>query len=275
MAQAADTERTDRSEESERRARAHEVRRQVAVATRMLVDAGILGYSGHLSARAPGDERLYIQPVDDSRASLRPERVLLVSFDGEVVEGKGKPPSELPIHAELYRARPDVGAVAHFHHDPTTMFTMVEHGAIVPVKNHASRWADGVPVHPDASHIATAEQGRALAATLGGAAAALLRGHGEVVVAEDVLTLFADVVHFVENADALAHAMQLGRVVPLGREECDRFLATFRRDRHARKLWNHHASVALGSGSILPEWLDAEAAPADRGAPARSLRGSR
>jgi L-ribulose-5-phosphate 4-epimerase len=233
-----------------------DARAALAVATRMLVDAGILNYSGHLSTRAAGEELLYIQPVDDSRAALTPGRVLLVSFDAEVVEGEGAPPSELAIHTEVYRARPDVRAVAHFHHDPTTMFSMVEGAAVVPVKNHAARWADGVPVHPDPSHISTAEQGRALAATLGGASAALLRGHGEVVVAEDVVTLFADVVHFVENADSLARAMQLGTVVPLDRADCDRFLATFGRERHARKLWTYSTSVALGSGSILPEWLD-------------------
>jgi L-ribulose-5-phosphate 4-epimerase len=236
---------------------AGDARATLAVATRMLVDAGILNYSGHLSARAPGDGLLYIQPVDDSRAVLRPERVLVVDFDGKVVEGRGKPPSEVAIHTEVYRARPDVGAVAHFHHDPTTMFTMVAGAPVVPVKNHAARWAGGVPVHPDPSHISTPEQGRELAATLGSAGAALLRGHGEVVVAEDVVTLFADVVHFVENADSLARAMQLGSVKPLQRSECDRFLATFQRDRHAAKVWKYYTSVAVGSGSILPEWLDA------------------
>ncbi len=232
------------------------LRAELAVATRMLVDTRILNYSGHLSARGPSRETLYIQPVDDSRAALRPERVLLADFDGNVLEGQGKPPSELAIHIEVYRARPDAGAVAHFHHDPTTMFAMVESAAIVPVKNHAARWRGGVPVHPDPAHICTPEQGRALAATLGDAQAALLRGHGEVVLAEDVVTLFADVVHFVENADSLARAMQLGRVVPLDSAECDRFLATFERERHARKLWKYHTSVAVGAGSILPEWME-------------------
>jgi L-ribulose-5-phosphate 4-epimerase len=230
------------------------LRRDLAVATRMLVDAGILGYSGHLSVRV-GD-RLLIQPVDDARAELRPDRVLEVTLDGQVTEGDGRPPSELAIHAEIYRARPDVGAVAHFHHDPTTVFTVVEGRAVVPVKNHASRWSSGVPVHPDPSHIATAEQGRALAATLGRCHAALLRAHGEVVVAEDVRTLFADVVHFVENATLLAQALALGQVRPLSQAECDSFAATFRRDRHARKLWIYYTTVAAAAGR-LPD-------PADR-----------
>ena len=233
-----------------------ELRNQLAAATRMLVDVSILGYSGHLSVRIPGSDRLLIQPVDDPRASLRPDRILLVDFDGVVVEGKGRPPSELAIHSGVYRARPDVGAVAHVHHDRTTMFTMVEGGALVPVKNHASRWAAGVPTHPDPSHISSAEQGRALAATLGSAHAALLRGHGEVIVAESLPTLFADVVHFVENADALAHATQLGSVVPLTSAECDQFSATFKRDKHARKLWTYFTSVAVGRGVLPEHWPD-------------------
>lgn len=241
------------------------LRRQVAAATRMLVDEGILGYSGHLSARADGGDRLLIQPVDDPRAGLVPERVLLVTFDGEVLEGAGKPPSELAIHSEIYRARPDVGAVAHFHHDRTTMFSMVDGRSIVPVKNHASRWESGVPVHEDASHIDSSAHGRALAATLGAANAALLRAHGEVVVAEDVPSLFADVLHFVENAEALAHALTLGRVVALTPQECERFQATFRRDRHARKVWRYYTSVGVTRGAIPSTWL-AEPEPEPAGA---------
>src|ERR1700716_4027355 len=143
-----------------------ELRRDLAAGRGSLVDAGIVAYSGHLSARA-GSDRLLIQPVDDVRAQLRPDRLLVVTLEGDVVDGDGQPPSELSIHTEIYRARRDVEAVAHFHHAPTTVFTLVDGCPVVRVKNHASRWAAGVPVHPDPSHIATAEQGRALAATLG------------------------------------------------------------------------------------------------------------
>lgn len=242
--------------------------RELAVATRMLVDAGILNYSGHLSARVEGSDELLIQPVDEPRAGLRPDGVLRVRFDGTVSEGDGSPPSELAIHVGVYEARPDVGAVAHFHHDPTTVFSVLDGVPIVPVKNHASRWAGGVPVHPDPSHISTPEQGAALAATLGGANAALLRAHGEVVVAEDVLCLFADVVHFVENADTLARARTVGPVTPLGPEECERFLATFRRARHARKVWRYATSVAAAGGSVPTAWLDPPDVPLAVGGPA-------
>jgi ribulose-5-phosphate 4-epimerase/fuculose-1-phosphate aldolase len=231
-----------------------ELRRDLAAATRMLVDAGILGYSGHLSARVGDTGRLLIQPVDDVRAYLDPGRLLEVTLDGEVAAGDGKPPSELAIHTEIYRTRPDVAAIAHFHHDPTTVFTLVDGKPLVPVKNHAARWAGGVPVHPDPSHIATTQQGRALAQTLGTGQAALLRAHGEVVVAEDVHTLFADVIHFVENATALASAMALGQVRPLSMDECAAFSATFHRARHARKLWLYYTTVAASAGRLPAGW---------------------
>lgn len=226
----------------------------LAEATRMLVQAGILGYSGHLSALLPDRQSLLIQPVNDARGELLPERILTVTLDGDVLAGEGRPPSELPIHAEIYRSRPDVGAVAHFHHDPTTVFSVVDNLPIVAVKNHASRWSDGVPVHPDPSHISTREQGAALVATLGSCHAALLRGHGEVVVAETVRSLFADVIHFVENAMALASALQLGRVVPLDLAEAGGFQTTFDRARHANKVWKYHRSVAVRDGVVPSQW---------------------
>jgi hypothetical protein len=117
-------------------------------------------------------------------------------------------------------------------------------------------------VHPDPSHIASAEQGRALAATLGQCHAALLRAHGEVVVAEDIQTLFADVVHFVENATLLASALTLGQVKPLSEAECDRFAVTFSRDRHARKLWTYYTTVAEAAGRLPVGWRGEQAVDA-------------
>jgi len=235
-----------------------ELRRQIAIATRMLVAAGIVEYSGHLSVRIPSArDQLLIQRVDDVRSALVPEDLLLVTLDGDILSGTGKPPSELPIHTEIYRSRPDVGAAAHFHHDPTMVFSLVEGCPLQLVKNHASRWISGIPTHRDPSHIATLDQGRELAATLGSHHALLMRGHGEVVVAEDVRTLFADVVHFVENAAAFAHAAVLGPVQPLGADDMARFTATFDRARHARKLWSYYTTTHCADGVFPPEWIRA------------------
>ena len=50
-----------------------------------------------------------------------------------------------------------------------------------PMKNHAYRWASGIPTHPESWHIDTPERGRAMAETLGQNNAVMLRAHGAVI----------------------------------------------------------------------------------------------
>src|SRR5690348_9952475 len=48
-------------------------------------------------------------------AEVTPDDVVLVSWDGDVLDGKGRRHAEYPIHTEVMRARSDVGAVVHSH----------------------------------------------------------------------------------------------------------------------------------------------------------------
>lgn len=232
------------------------LREQVAASTLLLNDLGIMGYSGHVSARLPGGDRLLIQAVDQSRASLGPDDLLICDVDGRKVAGpeKLRPPSEVFIHTEIFRARPDVNSVAHFHHDLTTTFTLANGPALVPVKNHAVRWAEGIPVHPDPSHVDTPALGRALAATLGACHALLIRAHGQVVAAESVPGVLIDSVHFVENAEAMYRAAMLGPVLPLTADEIANFRRSLTRDHHLRKLWIYYVGRGRASGLLPADW---------------------
>lgn len=231
------------------------LRRDVATATRILVSLGVMNYSGHISVRVPDTELFLIQVFDDVRTGLDPDRLLLVDLDGGVVEGAGRPPLEVFIHSEILRARADVGAVAHFHHDPTTVFSVVSDRPLTPMKNHASRWGGGVRVHPDPAHIDTPVKGREVAATLGDDHALLLRAHGQVLAAEDTRALLIDSVHFVENADTLSRAAQIGTPLPLTAAEQQAFLDTFDRRKHVGKLWRYYTETAVAEGVIPEEWL--------------------
>lgn len=232
------------------------LRHQVAATTLLLVAEGILGYSGHVSARLPGGDRFLIQPVDQSRAELKPEHLLICGLDGKKQAGPEgvKPPSEVFLHSEIYRARPDVHAIAHFHHDLTTTFSLVEDAKLVPIKNHAIRWESGIPTHPDPSHVSTPALGAAAARSLGPHQAMLIRAHGQTVVAENVRALLVDCVHFVENAEALYHASVLGRVKPLTAAEMDAFREDFKRDMHTAKLWRYYIGRGRASGALPDAW---------------------
>jgi L-ribulose-5-phosphate 4-epimerase len=232
------------------------LREQVAACTLLLNDLGLLGYSGHVSARLPGRDAFLVQAFDQSRASLKPSDLLVCDFDGRMLSGpKGvRPPSEVYLHCEILRARADVHSIAHFHHDLTTAFTLAEGVTLKPVKNHAVRWAGGIPVHPDPSHVSDASLGRALAQTLGSRHAVQIRAHGQVIAAESVPGVLIDSVHFVENATAFYQAAMLGAVVPLTDAEMQGFLHDFRRDRHIAKLWIYYVGIGRAKGVLPKKW---------------------
>lgn len=232
------------------------LRYQIAAVTRLLVSEGLLGYSGHVSARLPDRDAILIQPIHHGRSELRPEHLLVCDMDGRVIGGPEgeRPPSEIYIHTELYRARADVNAIAHYHHDLTTTFSLVEDVPLRPIKNHAVRWASGIPVHPEPDHVNTPALGRALAKTLGPHQALIIRAHGEVVVAETLPALLMDCIHFTENAEALYHASLLGRVVALTPDELKRFGQSLKRPKHSVKLWTYYIGRALADGTLPKDW---------------------
>jgi ribulose-5-phosphate 4-epimerase/fuculose-1-phosphate aldolase len=237
---------------------AGQVALEVAAVTRLLEAAGILDYSGHVSARIPGRDAFVIQIGSTSRAEVAPDSMLVVDYDGKVIEGEGQPPSELPIHLEILKARPDVVAVLHSHMELAITFTMMEGVKLVPMRARASRWKSGIPTDPDPSHIKLPEQGRVLAKTLGPHHAALMRAHGLVLVAESARALFIDAVHFKENATAQMQALQAGaKPLPLTAAEIAQIERMEMRDWHIKKLWNYYMRKGLKEGALPREWADA------------------
>lgn len=235
-----------------------QLRRQLATATRLLHMEGILDYSGHISVRAPGRDALYIQAGTDPRSDVTPDKMLLVDFDGKVLEGApGKPPVELVIHIGILRARPDVQAVMHSHLELAFLFTMMEGVQLLPMRARAVRWQSGIPTHPDPSHIKLPEQGEALARTLGPHQAALIRSHGMVLAAESLPGLLVDGVHFEENARAQLQVLNAGqKPVALTAAEIEQIDRHEMREFHCGKLWKYYIQKGRTAGALPADWND-------------------
>lgn len=239
-----------------------QARRRLAACVRLLHMEDLLTYNGHVSMRIPETRAFLIHSLVDSRAEVRPERLLTVDYDGTVIDGPADcgPPSEYPIHAEIYRARADVGAVAHVHSEHAIAFTLVEGITLTAMRCDALNWAGGVPVHPDPTRIKDAEQGRALASTLGSGDAVLLRAHGAVLAAATVVEVFKTCVQFEENARAQLLASRLGKPAPLTPREIEALRAshseTFR-SHYARKIWHYYVKRGQRAGIIPEDWLEA------------------
>ena len=63
-----------------------------------------------------------IKPSGVSYEHMKPEDMVVVDLDGNVVEGNLRPSSDMPTHLELYRAFPECGGIVHTHSRWATTF---------------------------------------------------------------------------------------------------------------------------------------------------------
>ena len=167
----------------------------VATACRVLGRRGLVdGVLGHVSARLPGGGYLVRcrGPHERGVARTAAEDVRRVGADDRLAEPAAgwQLPKELPIHAALYRARPEVGAVVHAH-PPAALrcgLAGLEPRPVFGAYNiPALRMAvDGVPVYPRPVLISRPELAEEMVAAMGDRPLCLLRGHGITVTGPTV-----------------------------------------------------------------------------------------
>ncbi|HXV83900.1 MAG TPA: class II aldolase/adducin family protein [Candidatus Binatia bacterium] len=142
---------------------------------------GITDGYGHVSLRIPGaDAFLTLAGVSPGSATL--DRLVILDFDGRYLSGVKSPPYEWPIHACIFRARPDVMSVCHTHSKWSSLFSILKDG-LRPTHMYARFLPpEGPPIYPRVGLIGTVERGEALAKVLKDSAAVLLRAHGDTIV---------------------------------------------------------------------------------------------
>ncbi|WP_405267317.1 class II aldolase/adducin family protein [Methanobrevibacter sp.] len=89
-----------------------------------IYDKGLVsGKAGNISKRINGStgDIVAITPTMKSLSNLNEEDIVLVDMDGNVLT-KGKPSSEVNMHLEIYKKRPDVKAIVHTHSSYATGF---------------------------------------------------------------------------------------------------------------------------------------------------------
>lgn len=96
-------------------------RQMVHYSRRMDAKGWAANHDGNLSARG-GEGRIICTPTAFSKADITLEDLLVVDLDGEKLAGPHRPFSEIALHAAVYGARPDVGAVIHAHPPIATAF---------------------------------------------------------------------------------------------------------------------------------------------------------
>jgi len=216
-----------------------EIKQQLADAIRMLARAEIVDHSGHGSVRRDASS-FFINSGASTRGTLAAGDIVATDLDGALVEGTARPPLEFPLHAAIYRARPDVQAILHTHPRWSTLLTMV--GAAYAVVYAQGALLGDVPVFDSPLSVNTREMGDKVARALGSGAALLLKSHGAVVVGANVVECFALAAYLEENASRQYLAMQIGTPYVFSAAEQRIFRERLATPGLFKKTWDHYFS---------------------------------
>jgi L-fuculose-phosphate aldolase len=124
---------------------------------------------------------------------IRPQHIIVCDLDGKKIEGKYERHSEVFIHTEIYRARPDVNCVVHSHPPYATAFGSLRQ-RLRPVSHEGVIFNEGLPLFDLTTVlIRTPELGKEVAKSLDKCRGVLMKNHGSTVVGESiqVATLYA------------------------------------------------------------------------------------
>lgn len=154
---------------------------------------------GHIGVRDPAGRGVWSKASGWGMEEVTADRVVLVSFDGEVLVGEGPRHLEVFIHTELMRRRPEITSTIHTHAPAATAFASLE----VPLKalsHDATPFLDpDIPRFTTTSNlIRTTALGAELARTVSSSNGCLIPGHGLVTVGRDL-------------SQAVVHAVLLDR----------------------------------------------------------------
>jgi len=165
-----------------------EAMRKVILAGRILAHQGQGDMTrGHVSLRIPGRDDLFLmKPNGIGLEEMTPDNVLTVGLDGVALRGQSRQHSEVFLHSEIFRARPDVNCVVHTH--PVHLIALSATGK--PLRPHCQGgaiFADRLPVFDTTMQlIRDAGMGAAVARALGPHMAVSLKSHGLVMACRSI-----------------------------------------------------------------------------------------
>lgn len=234
----------------------------LVAANRILAEYGVIDAYGHVSVRSERDPNRYLLARSIAPERVRQEDILEYDLDSNPLDARGgESVRERFIHGEIYKARPEVLAVVH-NHSPSVVPFSVTTEPMRAIFHMAAFVGDGLPNFEirDAQKgtdllVKTPYLGQALARTLGSSPAALMRGHGSVVVGENLPRAVGRSIYLEMSARMQLQAMLIagpgGKITYLDDAEVRASVPTQEYNR-AWPLWREKALARLRSENAAP-----------------------
>lgn len=192
---------------------------------RLFAEGLTTGTTGNASLRS-GDGML-ITPTGIHPAEMTPEAVVTMDLAGHPRPGPYAPSSEWPMHAAIYRARTDVGAIVHCHSRCATALACSRRD--IPAFHYmvAMAGGDSIRCAPYAT-FGSSELGQLVVDSLRERRACLMANHGQICVGADLEDAL-DLARKVEELAALYQAcLAIGDPALLGDAEMREVLEKIR-----------------------------------------------
>jgi L-ribulose-5-phosphate 4-epimerase len=165
---------------------------------------------GNVSIRDPKTNSVVIKPSGIRYEDLKPEHMVVVDMDGNIIEGKLKPSSDTASHLYIYRHRPDVNGVVHTHSRYATAFAALGKPIPVYLTAQGDEFGGSIPCGNFAL-IGGEEIGKVVVESIGDSPAILLKNHGVFTIGDSGESAVKAAVMVEDIAATIAIALQLGQ----------------------------------------------------------------
>ena len=162
----------------------------VEYGNRMTKDGLTIGTAGNISICDRENNRMVISPSGIPYDQTKPEDIVVMDLQGNVLEGENKPSSEHELHAVIYRNRADLSAVVHTHSMYCTTLACMGKPLVSVHYALADAHVDTIPL-VDYHTFGTVELANAVAKGLEGPThGLLLANHGMVACGDTIRSAY-------------------------------------------------------------------------------------
>jgi L-fuculose-phosphate aldolase len=192
----------------------------VEVGRRLWARGFVASNDGNISVRLDST-RLVTTPKSVSKGFMTPDMMVVIDYEGKKLAGEREPSTELPMHLEIYRCRPDVNAVVHAHPPIATGFAVAGIPLTRAVLAEVVTTLGSIPIAEYATP-STQELPDAVRKYIKAHDGLLLANHGAVTCCRTVMTAYYKMETIEHFAKISLVARLLGREHLLSREEVQR-----------------------------------------------------
>ena len=187
----------------------------------------VSGSSGNISIRLKGEDKFLITPSGIPYELLKPEQMVVVDKNGNLLPGsEHKPSVETILHLKVYEARDDVNAVIHTHSIYSSVLAVLRK-PLPPILEELAIYTGGTIEVAEYAPSGSKELADNVVKALKNKSAVFLANHGNLCVGKDLLEAF-NICALVERCSQIyLEALKVGEIHPIPHKHLQKALSIY------------------------------------------------